>query len=216
MSFIFSNMEFLQRTCLQEVFFPSSSVSCVIHFRVSFSPAVCVDIPGFLQFPQYGKVYPSSQTVLLGQASFLPFLWFTCLDSLIPACFGFTIQKRGVQLKPRPVPLGLCVARMGSVMPLPSGPRPIPGLQPMVCNMRLPMFVSGMGGALSPTTPERRFWVYVFIICTETNVPRTTNSKNYNRCWFVFIWELITHHWSNLIMFTSTATEVVLIRLDAH
>ena len=59
-------------------------------------------------------------------------------------------------MKPRPVPLGLCVARMGSVMPLPSGPRPIPGFQPMLCNMRLPMFESGMGGALSPTTPERR------------------------------------------------------------
>lgn len=57
-----------------------------------------------------------------------------------------------VQLKPRPVPLGLCVARTGSVMPLPSGPRPIPGLHPMLCNMRLPMLVSGMGAALSPTT----------------------------------------------------------------
>lgn len=59
-----------------------------------------------------------------------------------------------VQLKPKPVPLGLWVARMGSVMPLPSGPRPIPGLQPMVCSMRFPMLVSGIGGAVSPTTPE--------------------------------------------------------------
>lgn len=58
-------------------------------------------------------------------------------------------------MNPRPVPLGLCVARMGSVMPLPSGPRPMPGLQPMVCNMRLPMLLSGMGGAFSPTTPEK-------------------------------------------------------------
>lgn len=64
-------------------------------------------------------------------------------------------RKLGVQLKPRPVPLGLCVARMGSVMPLPSGPRPRPGLQPMLCNMRFPMFVSGIGGAFSPTTPAR-------------------------------------------------------------
>lgn len=62
----------------------------------------------------------------------------------------------GDQLKPKPVPLGLCVARMGSVMPLPSGPRPMPGLQPMLCSMRLPMFVSGMGGAFSPTNPEKR------------------------------------------------------------
>lgn len=62
----------------------------------------------------------------------------------------------GVQLKPKPVPLGLWVARMGSVMPLPSGPRPIPGLQPMVCSMRFPMLVSGIGGAFSPTTPENK------------------------------------------------------------
>lgn len=31
----------------------------------------------------------------------------------------------------------------------------MPGLQPMVCNMRLPMLLSGMGGAFSPTTPEK-------------------------------------------------------------
>lgn len=62
----------------------------------------------------------------------------------------------GVQLKPKPVPLGLWVARMGSVMPLPSGPRPIPGLQPMVCSMRFPMLVSGIGGAFSPTTPGNK------------------------------------------------------------
>lgn len=62
----------------------------------------------------------------------------------------------GCQLKPNPAPLGLCVARIGSVMPLPSGPRPMPGLQPMLCNIRLPMLVSGMGAALSPTNPERK------------------------------------------------------------
>lgn len=64
-------------------------------------------------------------------------------------------KKQVVQLKPKPAPLGLWVARMGSVIPRPSGPRPIPGLQPMVCNMRFPMFESGMGGAFSPTTPEK-------------------------------------------------------------
>ncbi|TNN61600.1 hypothetical protein EYF80_028212 [Liparis tanakae] len=68
----------------------------------------------------------------------------------------FRIQTPGVQLKPSPVPLGLCVARMGSVMPRPSGPRPIPGFQPMLCNIRLPMLESGIGDALSPTTPETR------------------------------------------------------------
>lgn len=62
----------------------------------------------------------------------------------------------GCQLKPSPAPLGLCVARIGSVMPRPSGPRPMPGLQPMLCSIRLPMFVSGMGGALSPTNPEKK------------------------------------------------------------
>lgn len=62
----------------------------------------------------------------------------------------------GDQLKPNPAPLGLCAARIGSVMPLPSGPRPMPGLQPMVCSIRLPKLVSGMGGALSPTSPERK------------------------------------------------------------
>lgn len=62
----------------------------------------------------------------------------------------------GDQLKPNPAPLGLCAARIGSVMPLPSGPRPMPGLQPMLCSIRLPMLVSGMGGALSPTNPERK------------------------------------------------------------
>lgn len=177
MSFIFSNMEFLERTCLQDVFSPVS------HFHWSFSPfvgTVCVDIPGFFKFPQYGKVSPSSQTLLLRQASsFSPYAshsWiildlfiklFITLSSilspslpvalkgcLVPACSGSRIQKPAVQLKPRPVPLGLCVARMGSVMPLPSGPRPIPGLQPMFCNMRLPMLVSGIGGAFSPTNPE--------------------------------------------------------------
>lgn len=63
---------------------------------------------------------------------------------------------RGYQLKPNPAPLGRCVALMGSVMPLPSGPRPMPGLQPMLCSIRLPMLESGMGGALSPTNPERK------------------------------------------------------------
>lgn len=58
-------------------------------------------------------------------------------------------------MKPRPVPLGLCVARTGSVMPLPSGPRPVPGLQPMLCSIRLPMLESGIGAAFSPTTAER-------------------------------------------------------------
>lgn len=66
------------------------------------------------------------------------------------------IQDKGIQLKPRPAPLGLCVALTGSVIPLPSGPRPIPGFQPMPCNMRFPKLESGMGGAFSPTTPEKR------------------------------------------------------------
>lgn len=78
MSFIVSNMEFLERTCLQEVFSPAQ-----FHFHASFSPfvgTVCVDIPSFLQFPQYGKVSLSSQTWLLGHASLLPFSCLTFLD----------------------------------------------------------------------------------------------------------------------------------------
>lgn len=60
------------------------------------------------------------------------------------------------QLNPSPAPLGLCVHRIGSVMPLPSGPRPIPGHQPMFCSIRFPRFESGMGGTPSPTMPTRR------------------------------------------------------------
>lgn len=77
----------------------------------------------------------------------------------LPLLVKVEIQKLGGgggQLKPRPAPLGLWVARIGSVMPLPSGPRPMPGLQPMLCSIRLPMLVSGMGGALSPTNPGRK------------------------------------------------------------
>lgn len=36
------------------------------------------------------------------------------------------------QLNPSPSPLGLCMARMGSAIPLPSGPRPVPGVQPIL------------------------------------------------------------------------------------
>lgn len=59
------------------------------------------------------------------------------------------------QLKPSPAPFGLWDARIGSVMPLPSGPRPDPGVQPILCSIRFPTFDSGRGAALSPTTPER-------------------------------------------------------------
>lgn len=36
------------------------------------------------------------------------------------------------QLNPSPSPLGLWMARMGSAIPLPSGPRPVPGVQPIL------------------------------------------------------------------------------------
>lgn len=98
-------------------------------------------------------------TDVLGKtASFLQLagLWLRIILRRISSVlffFFFAACSPTVQLKPKPAPLGLCVARIGSVIPRPSGPRPIPGLQPMLCNMRLPMFVSGMGGAFSPTTP---------------------------------------------------------------
>lgn len=141
---------------------------------------VFADIPGFFKFPQYGKVsvitdsvaktslIPSLLTthipglfwnffyLFVTVSSFLSPLLLVALGALsCPSLLqGSVSRNQVVQLKPRPVPLGLCVALMGSVMPLPSGPRPIPGLQPMLCNMRLPMLLSGMGGAFSPTTPE--------------------------------------------------------------
>lgn len=64
------------------------------------------------------------------------------------------LSERRPQLKPSPARLGLCVHRIGSVTPLPSGPRPIPGHQPMFCSMRFPTFESGIAGTPSPTTPE--------------------------------------------------------------
>ena len=74
---------------------------------------------------------------------------------------GFGAHKPRGQMKPRPAPLGLCVARMGSVMPRPSGPRPMPGLQPILCNIRFPVFDSGRGPTFSPTTPREKISEHV-------------------------------------------------------
>ncbi len=71
------------------------------------------------------------------------------------------------QLKPSPAPFSLWDARMGSVMPLPSGPRPDPGVQPILCSIRFPMFDSGRGAAPSPTTPERERHGEKGIICIK-------------------------------------------------
>lgn len=55
---------------------------------------------------------------------------------------------------PSPNPLGLCTARMGSASPLPSRPRPEPGVHPILWSIRFPMLFSEMGWAFSPTNPE--------------------------------------------------------------
>lgn len=79
--------------------------------------------------------------------------------------------QRTPQLKPSPAPLGLCVHRIGSVIPLPSGPRPIPGHQPMFCSIRFPRFESGIGGTPSPTTPMRmKHFSKVFIFLVTWHV----------------------------------------------
>lgn len=72
-------------------------------------------------------------------------------------CVFSGLFGRRPQLKPSPAPLGLWMHRSGSVMPLPSGPRPIPGHQPMFCSIRFPTFESGIGGTPSPTTPTQTF-----------------------------------------------------------
>lgn len=71
------------------------------HFHVPFSPfvgTVCVDIPGFLQFPQYGKVCLSSQTLLLGHASLLLLSWLTFLD--YSGQFFFFYEQHFISLTP--------------------------------------------------------------------------------------------------------------------
>lgn len=70
-------------------------------------------------------------------------------------CECLSLLSNRAQLNPNPAPFGLWDARIGSVMPLPSGPKPEPGVQPIVCSIRFPTFDSGRGGTPSPTTPER-------------------------------------------------------------
>lgn len=59
---------------------------------------------------------------------------------------------------PSPNPLGLCTAWTGSEIPLPSRPRPEPGVQPILWSMRFPMLLSRIGWAFSPTIPEMKIW----------------------------------------------------------
>lgn len=59
---------------------------------------------------------------------------------------------------PSPNPFGLCTAWTGSEIPLPSLPRPDPGVQPILWSMRFPMLLSRIGWAFSPTIPEMRTW----------------------------------------------------------
>lgn len=58
------------------------------------------------------------------------------------------------QLNPSPSPFGLWMARIGSAIPLPSGPRPMPGVQPILWSILFPMLFSGIGWVFSPTNPE--------------------------------------------------------------
>lgn len=143
---------------------PSSSPTWRTHFYPLLSR---VSIPDFVKVsPIWGKFVTTD--VLGRTVSFLQLagLWLRIILRRISSGILFfffavsclRVQEATDQLKPKPAPLGLCVARMGSVIPLPSGPSPIPGLQPMLCNMRLPMFVSGIGAAFSPTTPEKKMF----------------------------------------------------------
>lgn len=54
---------------------------------------------------------------------------------------------------PSPNPFGLCRAGIGSAIPLPSRPRPVPGVQPIFWSIRFPMLFSRIGWAFSPTNP---------------------------------------------------------------
>ena len=57
---------------------------------------------------------------------------------------------------PSPNPFGLCRAGIGSAIPLPSRPRPVPGVQPIFWSIRFPMLFSRIGWAFSPTNPGIR------------------------------------------------------------
>lgn len=152
MSFIFSpTWSFLT----EQVFSPAQFQSFFCHsVHLSVQSVSC-------SFPNMGRfltclVFFWTFFVCWPEQHFITVLLVALGTSYTKHAPGSGTNNRVGQLKPKPVPLGLCVARMGSVIPLPSGPRPIPGLQPMLCIMRLPIFESGMGGAPSPTTPRER------------------------------------------------------------
>lgn len=81
--------------------------------------------------------------------SFFPFSFFFSFFNLFWAFYFYLCQ-----LNPSPSPLGLWMARMGSAIPLPSGPRPVPGVQPILWSILFPMLFSGIGWVFSPTNPE--------------------------------------------------------------
>ena len=59
------------------------------------------------------------------------------------------------QPAPSPCRRGRTFAEIGVLIPEPSLPSPIPGTQPILCSILLPMFDSGIGSQNSPTKPVK-------------------------------------------------------------
>lgn len=72
------------------------------------------------------------QTICLPFFPFFLSFFFFSFKINFELDFYWAARVHLCQLNPSPSPLGLWMARMGSAIPLPSGPRPVPGVQPIL------------------------------------------------------------------------------------
>ena len=94
---------------------------------------------------------------------------------------------------PNPCLFGRRNAQTGFLIPDPSRPSPMPGVQPMLCNILLPMLVSGIGSQNSPIKPgiNRISELLILKMSRKKNCEQKTPAKY---CKFTIIYKNLTNN----------------------